>query len=36
MMVCDKVCLGVMLTSSLLPSDESQSSLFDETPQEHI
>ena len=31
-MVCDKVCLGVMLPSGLLPSDESQSCLYDETP----
>lgn len=32
--VCDKVCLGMMLTSSLLSCDKSQSSLFDETPGE--
>ena len=31
-MVCDKVCLGLMLPSGLLPSDESQSCLYDETP----
>ena len=35
-MVCDKVCLGVMSTSSLLTGDKSQSSLVDESPWEGI
>lgn len=30
--VCDTVCLGVVLTSNLLSWDESQSSVVDETP----
>lgn len=32
MILYDKVCLGVVLTSSLLSCDKSQSSLVDETP----
>lgn len=32
MILDDKVCLGVVLTSSLLSCDKSQSSLVDETP----
>lgn len=31
-MVCDRVCLGVAWTSSLLSCDKDQSSLVDETP----
>lgn len=31
MIVCDKVCLGGVLTSSLLSCDKSQSLLLDET-----
>lgn len=34
-MVCDKVCLGVVSTSSL-SCDKSQSSLVDEAPGERI
>jgi len=34
-MVCDKVCLAVVSTSSLLPV-MSQSSLVDETPRKEI
>lgn len=34
--VCGKVCLGVVLTSSLLSCDKSQSSLPNETPMEGI
>lgn len=34
--VCDTVCLGVVLTSILLSCDESQSSVVDETPREEI
>ena len=32
MIVCDSVCLDVVLTPHLLSCDESQSSLLDETP----
>ena len=35
MMVCDKVCLAVVSTASLLPV-MSQSSLVDETPRKEI
>ena len=31
-LVCDRVCLGVASTSSLLSCDKGQSSLVDETP----
>lgn len=34
--VCDKVCLGVVLTSSLLCCDEIQSPVIGETPWEGI
>ena len=36
MTVCDKVCLSVVWTSSLLSCDKSQYSLVDETPGEEI
>lgn len=36
MTVCDKVCLSVVSTSSLLSYDRSQISLVDETPWEGI
>ena len=32
MIVCDKVCLGLVLTPSLLSHDKGQSVLGDETP----
>lgn len=35
-MVCDKVCLGMVWTSSLLSRDKSQTSLDGETPREGI
>lgn len=35
-MVCEKVCPGVVSTSSLLSCDKSQSSLVDETPKKGI
>ena len=35
MIACDKVCLGVVSTSSLF-CDKSQSSLTDETPEKGI
>ena len=34
--VCDRVCLSVVSTSSLLSCDKNQSSLVDETPGEGI
>ena len=34
--VCNKVCLGVVWISRLLPCEDSQSSLVDETPWEGI
>lgn len=34
--VCDQVCLGTMLTSSLFSGEKSQSSPVDETPGEGI
>lgn len=34
MMVCYKVCLGMVFPSSLLSCDRIQSSLADETPRE--
>ena len=33
MIICDRVCPGVMSTSSLLSCDKSQSSLLDDTPE---
>ena len=36
MIVCDKVCLCVVLMSSLLSCDNSRSSLVDETPEEGL
>lgn len=35
-LVCDKVCLGVVSTSSFLSCDKSPSSLVDETPRQGV
>lgn len=36
MIVCDKVCLDMVSSASLLSCGKSQSSLVDETPREEI
>lgn len=36
MTVCDRVCLGVVSISGLLPRDRDQSPLVDETPVEGL